>query len=158
MEIVMLMAGAAWAGSIPVLTGAWWLERRRARRKNAEGQCSACSTAWTELGEPERYLIHGSLVCEGCAEATRERILGHFGLLGGAGVFASAAIFLSQGATLFALFPVSSVVVMGAGAVTLMKRANRKAEAEIAAGTYPALHGDATPELIGTTPQTAPGG
>jgi hypothetical protein len=158
MEIVMLMAGAAWAGSIPVLTGAWWFERRRARRKNEEGRCSACSESWTDLGEPERYLIHGSLVCEGCAEATRGRILGHFGLLGGAGVFASAAVFLSQGATLFSLFPISSVAVMGAGAVALMKRANRKAEAEIAAGTYPALRPPVTAELTNPTPQASPGG
>jgi hypothetical protein len=98
-----------------------------------------CRRSWAEIDDDERFLIHGSLVCPACAETAKGRLLGHFGLLLGAAAFASGMILLKEGATALALFPLATVTGMTAGAVHLMKAANRRAGARIAEGSYDTL-------------------
>lgn len=132
-----MLVGAV--GAVPVLTGLWILDRRRAERRNREGRCSGCGTAWTESLSAEPFLIHGRLVCSECADRARRRIPWYVGFVGAAAGFAATASFWQVGTAAAVLMPVGSAGALTLAAVQLMKRANRRAERLIAGGELPEL-------------------
>ncbi|MDX1646918.1 MAG: hypothetical protein R3304_07225 [Longimicrobiales bacterium] len=120
---------------------AWLKERRRARRRNLRGACAACGSAWSEVGPEDPYLIHGRLVCDGCAARARRRMPWQFGALTGAAVFASGMIAVGEGLVAEILFPAVTTLAMTLAVVHRMKSANRKAARRIATGEFPDIDG-----------------
>ena len=139
MELMNVLFAVAGYAAVPALVSAWLIEKLRSRRRNAAGKCAACGVAWSEITSPEHFLIHGRLVCEGCATRARGRLGWQFGFLGAAALFASLMILISEGPVIFALMPPATVSVMAVAGIGLMRRANRRAQAQVAAGTYPFL-------------------
>lgn len=131
--LVLALAAAAGAG----VTVAWLVDRRKCHRRNMRGECAGCGVAWAESPFGEPYLIHGRLVCEGCAEKAKRRMLWHFGILAAAVAAATGFTVVGNGMAAMVLFPAGSVIIMTVGAVQLMKRANRDAQRRIAAGEFP---------------------
>lgn len=131
----MLLAVAGYA-AVPALVGAWLIEKLRSRRRNASGKCAACGLVWSDITSPEHFLIHGRLVCEGCATRARGRLGWQFGFLGAAALFASVMILVVEGPVVFAIMPPATVSILAVAGIGLMKRANRRAQAQVAAGTY----------------------
>ena len=132
MEVLAL---AALAGVTAV--GSWIAKRRRARERNARGACAMCGQAWSGAALSEAFLIHGQLVCQTCAARGKRHMLWQFGALGGAAALASGLIAASSGLVAMVLFPIGTTVVMTAGAIQLMKLANREAQLRIASGDFP---------------------
>jgi hypothetical protein len=62
-----------------------------------------------------------------------------FGLLGAASALSSIAVLLSEGPTILALVPPAVVGTFAVGTIAVMKLANRRAQAQIAIGSYPFL-------------------
>ena len=148
MEVLAL---AAVAGAT-ALAG-WFADRRRARSRNANARCAACGEALHGEDRDELFLIHGRLVCARCADGAKRRTLWQFVGLTGATVFATGMIAASKGVVAMLVFPAASALLMSAGAIHLMKLANRRAQDRIARGTDPsfaALDGDPAGPLLGT--------
>ena len=124
-------------GGLPTVGGLWMFERRRSRRRNRGGECAGCGTGWSAVQTSEPYLIHGRLVCEGCADTARRRMPLHFGILGLATAVASGFILASASPVTMILLPLGSTVVLTLSSVHLMKLANRSAERLIATGEFP---------------------
>lgn len=141
-EIVSWLMTVAGYVAVPAAVGAWGVQRWRSRIRNASGRCAVCGAPWEAGNAGERFLIHGRLVCESCAARARGRLGWQLGLLGGAAIFSSLIVLAADGPTLLAIVPPALVTVFTAGAIGLMKLANRRARNRIHAGTYPLLHGD----------------
>ena len=124
-------------GGIPAVGGLWVFERWRSRRRNRRGECAACGIPWCSTPPGEPYLIHGRLVCQGCAQTARRRMTWHFGFLGLWATIATVSVLADAGLAPILLLPVASVAAMTLGAVQWMKAANRKAQHRIAAGEFP---------------------
>jgi hypothetical protein len=152
--LVLALAAAAGASA----TVAWFVDRRRCRHRNHEGMCAACGVSWADTTSGDPYLIHGRLVCEGCAEIAKRRMPWHFGILGASAGFVTAAIAAGEGLVALIVFPTISTIVMTVGAVQLMKLANRAAQRRIAAGEFPdfaALGGTAAVEPERSLPEAS---
>lgn len=132
---MVVLAVAAVAGASA--TAAWLMDRRRSQRRNAQGTCASCGAAWDQTPSAAPHLMHGRLVCDGCAERTKRRLVWQFGTLAGAAGLATVLILASKGLVLLALFPATSTVLMTFGTTRHMKRANREAQWRIAAGHSP---------------------
>lgn len=129
--IAVLLASAG-AGAVAV--GGWISDRLRSNRRNAEGECAACARGWAEIEDLERFLIQGRLVCQDCAARARRRLGWQFGLLGAAALLSSVGVLLSEDPAIMALLPPATVGIFAAGTVTMMKLANRRAQARLARG------------------------
>lgn len=147
---VLVMAAVAGASAL----AAWVADRRRAGRRNRSGRCASCSTTWAATASPEPYLIHGRLVCEGCAEKAKRRMPWQLGAIAVFSVVALASATAAQGATAVVLFSGFGTAGMLVGAVQLMKLANRRAQRRIALGEYP----DIEAVHLGALPGTDAGG
>jgi hypothetical protein len=148
MEVLAL---AAVAGAT-ALAG-WFADRRRAQTRNGNSECAACGMTLQGGDRSELFLIHGRLVCPGCANGAKRKTLWQFVGLTGATAFATGMIAASQGLVAMLAFPVGSALLMTAGAVHLMKLANRRAQERIARGTDPsfaALGSETSTSLTGT--------
>lgn len=139
LDLLASLLAAAGYGAVPVAVAGWLLQRLRSRRRNSAGVCASCARTWSDIEAQERFLIHGRLVCEGCASKARRRLGWQFGLLGAAGIVSSVAILVSDDPAILALVPPTVVGVFAVGTVGIMKLANRRAQAQIAAGSYPFL-------------------
>ena len=139
MDVLWFVLTVAGFAAVPGMAFLWVANRWQSRRRNASGACATCGEKWSEAGSDERFLIHGRLVCEGCATRTKKRLGWQFGFLSGWTLFAVVMILVTEGPDLFALMPPTMVAGMALGAVGLMKLANRRAQQEIATGSYPFL-------------------
>ncbi|NNM04547.1 MAG: hypothetical protein HKO65_05540 [Gemmatimonadetes bacterium] len=139
MDILWLILTVAGFAAVPGMALAWVTGRWQSRRRNASGACASCGHNWAEVESDERFLIHGRLVCEGCAMRARKRLGWQFAFLSGWTLFAVVMILVMEGVDLLALMPPTTVAAMALGAVGLMKLANRRAQQEIATGSYPFL-------------------
>jgi len=124
-------------GGLQTVVGLWLFERRRARRRNRDGECAACGTPWASIPSVEPFLIHGRLVCDGCAAKARRRMPWHFGMLGLTAGVGTAIAFAGADVRLMVLAPMTSTVAMTLGAVAWMKHVNRRAQRRIASGEFP---------------------
>lgn len=131
--LVLVLAAAAGAS----VTVAWLIDRRRGSQRNNQGKCAACGISWAETTAGDPYLIHGRLVCEGCAGNARRRLPWHFGIIAGATAIATGATLAGNGIVAMLLVPVGATIVMTLGTIKLMKLANRKAQRRIALGEFP---------------------
>jgi len=143
-------------GGLPTVGGLWVFERTRARRRNQQGRCAVCGESWQTRPSRERYLIHGRLVCEGCAQRARGRVLWQLGAVGVAAIAAGIGSALAGGnPAMIVIVPIGLPVVMTVGVIQWMKRANRVAQRRIATGEYPdfeALSGEPTPGEVQRLP------
>ena len=139
MDFVTTLLIVAGYGAVPAAVGVWLLGRLRSRRRNASATCASCATGWSEIESPERFLVHGRLVCEDCATRAKGRLGWQFGLLGAAGVLSSIGVLLSEDPAILALVPPAVVGTFAVGTIAVMKLANRRAQAQIARGSYPFL-------------------
>jgi hypothetical protein len=139
MDFVTTLLIVAGYGAVPAAVGVWLLERLRSRRRNASATCASCAKGWSEIESPERFLVHGRLVCEDCATRAKGRLGWQFGLLGAASVLSSIAVLLSEDPAILALVPPAVVGTFAVGTIAAMKLANRRAQAQIAIGSYPFL-------------------
>ena len=153
--LVLAFTAAAVASAV-----AWMVDQRRCRRRNEQGECGACSVLWAETPSGDPYLIHGRLVCEGCAQKAKRRMPWQLGALGGwaASIAAIAAgkALAGNGVAVMLFFIVGSAIVVPLGAVQLMKLANRRAQRRIAAGEFPdfnALGAEASTEPERSLPE-----
>lgn len=133
---MMVFVLTAVAGASAVV--AWMVDRRRCRRRNQEGQCGACGIPWADAPSGERYLIHGRLVCEDCAEKAKRRMPWELGALAGWVGLGIGITLAGKGLALLAFIP-AGMGIATLGAVQLMKLANRAAQRRIAAGESPAF-------------------
>jgi Flp pilus assembly protein protease CpaA len=78
-------------------------------------------------------------VCEDCATRAKGRLGWQFGLLGAASVLSSIAVLWSEDPIILALVPPVVVGTFAVGTIAAMKLANRRAQAQIAMGSYPFL-------------------
>lgn len=124
-------------GGLPVVGGLWGFERWRSGRRNRNGECASCGGAWTSIPSEDRFLIHGRLVCEACADRARRRMPWHFGVLALAAATGTLLALAGAEVVAMALLPAGSAMVMTLGAVQLMKLANRKVQRRIARGEFP---------------------
>ena len=148
-----VLAIAAVAGATAL--GGWFADRRRARDRNEKAECAACGTDLQESDRSELFLIHGRLVCPGCADGAKRKTLLQFVGLAGAVAFATWMIAASQGAVAMLALPLGSALLMTTGAVHLMKVANRRAQERIATGMDPsfaALASEPSFSLMGSAP------
>lgn len=132
-----VLAIAAVAGA-SALAG-WLADRRNTRTRNANSQCAGCGDDQRGADSTELYLIHGRLVCADCAETAKKRTVWQFVGLAGAVAFATTMIALEKGMVGLLGVPLGTGLLMTAGTVHLMKLANRRAQARIAAGQGPAF-------------------
>ena len=139
MDFVTTLLIVAGYGAVPAAVGAWLLERLRSGRRNASATCASCAKDWSEVESPERFLVHGRLVCEDCATRVKGRLGWQFGLLGAASALSSIAVLLSEDPAILALVPPAVVGTFAVGTIAVMKLANRRAQAQIAIGSYPFL-------------------
>lgn len=112
-----VVAAASVLGGLPTVGGLWMFERWRSRRRNGKGQCATCGAGWDSTPAGEPYLIHGRLVCQGCAEKARRRLPWHFAILGLAAGIGTAFAVSSAGLVTIILLPVTSTIAMTVGAV-----------------------------------------
>ena len=132
MEILAL---AAFAGAT-ALAG-WIADRRRARTRNETTRCAACGDDLGGAATSDLFLIHGRLVCPGCAEGAKRKTVWQFVVLVGAIAFATGMIAAEQGVAALISVPVGTTLLMTVGTVQLMKLANRRAQRRIAEGADP---------------------
>ena len=133
--LILTLAALAGAGT----AAAWFVDHRRARRRNETGCCAMCGIAWSEAAE-DRYLIHGRLVCEACAERAKTQMPKQFGIIVASTGVATGGMGAAYGLAAMVAFPAVTTVAMTTGAVWLMKSANREAQRRIASGEYPGYH------------------
>ncbi len=134
--LVLALAAAAGASA----TAAWLFDRRRARRRNEQGECGACGVSWAETPSGDPYLIHGRLVCEDCAEKAKRRMPWELGALAGWAALITGFVVTTLAtcsAKDVSFFIAASTGVVVLGTVQLMKLANRRAQRRIAAGEFP---------------------
>ena len=131
MEILAL---AALAGATAVAR--WLSDRRRSGRLNRDGCCAGCGAPWQDLATADVFLLHGRLVCAACAEREKARMAKHFGVLALAMSVATTGIVAAGGLGALVL-PLGATAAMALGTVTLMKRANLRAQRRIASGDFP---------------------
>jgi hypothetical protein len=154
-----VVAGLTSFAGLPLVGGLWMFERRRSRRRNRSGECATCGSPWKSVRSGDPYLIHGRLVCEGCAETARRRLPWHFAILGSMVAAVALGVAMAEGGlTMAILLPIGSTAAMTFGAVQLMKLANRNAQRRIAAGEFPDLEGLALPEVSDGGGGAPPGG
>lgn len=133
--LVLTFAAVAGAGAV----AAWMVDRRRCRRRNAQGHCGACGISWAATSSGDPYLIHGRLICESCAEKARRRMPWELGALAGWVAVAAGVTLADQGLALLVFIP-AGMGIASLGAVQLMKLANRSAQRRIAAGEFPGFN------------------
>lgn len=131
------MIGVGLLGAVPAAGGLWFFERTRSRRRNRRGECATCGTSWRATSSGEAFLIHGRLVCSGCAERARRRMPWQFGILGVGAALGTGIAVSGADLAVMMLLPATSMIVMTVAAVQLMKFANRRTERRIAAGEFP---------------------
>jgi hypothetical protein len=139
MDLVTTSLIVAGYSAVPAAVGSWLLARFRSRRRNAAAKCGSCGKEWSEIESPERFFVHGRLVCEDCATRAKGRLGWQFGLLGVASVLSSVAVLLGEDPAILALVPPAVVGTFAVGTISVMKLANRRAQAQIAMGSYPFL-------------------
>lgn len=147
--LVLILTAVAGAGSVM----AWMFDRRRSHGRNAAGRCGACGVSWAEPGSGERYLIHGRLVCETCADKARRRMPWELGALTAwaallSGLAATNIIMDSAKGIGFVIAGTSAFVLVGT--VQLMKLANRRAQRRLATEEFAEL--EAGPGAQGSEP------
>lgn len=130
---MLVLALTAITGVSAVAT--WIADRRRCRRRNELGKCGACGIPWAEASPGEPYLIHGRLVCAGCAERAKRRMPWELGALAGWVALAGGVTLADEGLAQLVVIP-AAMGLTTLGAVQLMKLANRNAQRRIAAGEF----------------------
>ena len=125
------------AAALGSAAAAWMLDRRRCRRRNVRGECGACGVSWAETPSGDPYLIHGRLVCEGCARKAKRRLPWELGALAVFVALSTGSALTGRAIEVIAISVVVSTIAMTLGAVHLMKVANRIAQRRIAAGEFP---------------------
>ena len=125
-----------WLGGGPVATALWALDRLRARRRNARGECALCGQSWPSAARDDRYLIQGRLVCSVCALRAKHRMAWQFGILVGAATFATSQILQTGSPVVLIALPIVSVFGGMAGALKIMKLANRRAQSSLPGGAH----------------------
>ncbi len=124
---------ALWIASPPALFGLWHLRRRRARGRNDHGVCADCEASFA-MSARDRYLIQGRFVCATCARRARRRLARQVWLLAGAAVIGSGFA-LASPEPWMAILTAGGTLLGATAAFHVMKLANRRARARIAAGT-----------------------
>lgn len=125
---VLLIAAVAATGALAT----WVADRRRARRRNDSGQCASCAEPWTDASRQDAYLIHGRLVCEGCAVKAKRRLPWELGAIGAFSFIALASATAAQGVTAVVIVSGLGTAGMLVGAVQIMKLDNRRAQRRLA--------------------------
>ncbi len=150
--LVLALSAVAGAGAV----AAWLMDRRRGRRRNEAGACGACGASWADSPSGERYLIHGRLVCEDCAEQAKRRMPWEIGALAGWVGLVTGIVLAGEGMALLVFIPAGMGVAI-VGAVQLMKLANWNAQKRIAAGEFPGFVGLEAGEEAEAGPELGPG-
>lgn len=133
MEILYPAFLVVWLGGGPLAVGIWALNQWRAKRRNGYGECAVCGQPWSLATQSDRYLLQGRLVCSTCAQRAKRRMAWQFVGLVAAAAYATGSVLMAGEVVLVAL-PVVSVFGGLAGALKMMKFANRRAQSSLTAG------------------------
>jgi len=133
--LLSILANGSAVMAIPFLGGLWIFDAVRGRLRNKRGQCACCSATYGEMNES--YLVHGRMVCEGCAERLKRHTFVEISVLAvlvavlsGLGIAAAISGGMLQKSLFLSAFLIVPPLAMGAafvGAMGLMKWQNRRA-------------------------------
>jgi len=137
MDPGLLSIASSWmAGmAVPFVGGYWIFDNVRGRLRNKRGQGASCSATYGEMSES--YLVHGRMVCEGCAERLKRHTFVEISVLAvlvavlcGLGIWAAISSGMLGESLFLSAFLIGPPLAMGAafvGAMGLMKWQNRRA-------------------------------